>query len=456
MDNVNTTEVKYTNPARHTEGALKEKALLAELNRKPFFEKFMGYVKLSGPGFLGAAMTLGAGSFASSIVLGASYGYSMLWVPIYSFAFGLFMLALATRFVTSNEMPVIVAQDKYHGKFFGSFSTGIIACFLGCLIFSFGQYALGADAVEQIFDTMNMQIPKGSGWLGIFILSAPISYLYGQGGDGAKFVKFVENIMKLLILLMVILFAAVVFVTGINVPAAIKGIFIPTLPSGLDGIVMMIASLTAVIGVMDWVLFNNGMYSRGYSEEHETLGRFDSIFGGLLPVAVVLSLVSIAFAEAFAGNPEAPTSSKELAVALTGILPSIWVKIGFYIGIVSLIITTMVGLSILSATSFCQSFGLAEDPKKWYYNLLLLAPHIGILGAYFGKPVSVVILVASMQSCLNWVSGNSWYLLGNDPRYLGKRVIQSKIFNIGICISLSILNIVFVTFILSKIGAWPA
>lgn len=456
MNKINVKEVNYINSARHTEGALREKAFLAELNKKTFFKKIGGYIKLSGPGFLGAAMTLGAGSFASSVVLGASFGYTMLWVPIYSFAFGLFMLALATRFVTSSEMPIIVAQDKFHGKFFGSFATGIVACFLGCLIFSFGQYALGADAIEQIFDTMKLQIPKGSGWIGIFILSAPISYLYGQGGDGARFVKIVENIMKLLILLMILLFAAVVFVTGIDFQAALKGIIIPTLPSGLDGIVMMIASLTAVIGVMDWVLFNNGMYSRGYSEEHETLGRFDSVFGGLLPVAVVLSLVTIAFAEAFAGNPEAPTSSKELAVALTGILPSVWVKIGFYVGIVALIVTTMVGLSILSATSFCQSLGLAEDPKKWYYNALLLAPHIGILGAYFGKPVSVVIIVASMQSCLNWLSGNSWYLLGNDPRYLGKRVIQSRIFNIGICISLSILNIVFVTFILSKIGAWPA
>lgn len=456
MSNIDVKNTKYSNPARYTEGALKEKAFLAELNKKPFWSRTMGYIKLSGPGFLGAAMTLGAGSFASSVVLGASYGYSMLWVPIYSFAFGLFMLALATRFVTSSEVPVIVAQNKLHGKFLGSFATGIVACFLGCVIYSFGQYALGADAVEQIFDTISMPIPRGSGWIAIFIFSTPLSLLYGQGGDGAKFVKVVENIMKLLILLMILLFAAVVFVTGIDLPAAIKGMIVPTLPSGLDGIVMMIASLTAVLGVMDWVLFNNGMYSRGYSEEHETLGRFDSVFGGLLPVALVLSLVSVAFAEAFAGNPSAPTSSKELATALTTVLPYIWVKVGFYIGIVALIITTMVGLSILCASSFCQSLGLPEDPKKWYYTALLLAPHIGIFGAYIGKPVAVVILVAAMQSCLNWLTGNSWYLLGNDQRYLGKRIIQSRIFNIGICISLSLLNIVFITFILSKIGAWPA
>jgi len=446
----------YTNPARYTEGAIKEKKMLSDINKKPFLKKTASYVKLSGPGFLGAAMTLGAGSFASSIVLGASYGYAMLWIPIYSFAFGLFMLALATRFVTGSEMPIIVAQDKYHGKFFGSFSTGIVACFLGCVIYSFGQYALGADAVEQIFTTIGYGIPRGSGWMLILGISAPLSLLYSRGGDGAKFVKIVENIMKSLIVLMIAVFALVVGTTGINIPAATRGILIPTLPSGIDGIIMMIASLTAVLGVMDWVLFNNGMFNRGYSEEHETLGRFDAVFGGLIPVALVLSLVSIAFAEAFSGNPSAPTTSSELASALMTIVPSIWIKVGFYVGVVSLIITTMIGLSILCVSSFCQSTGLPQDSTKWYYKALLMAPHVGVMGAYFGKPVAVVIFVAAMQSCLNWVSGNSWYLLGNDQRFLGNKIIKSRFFNIGICVTLSILNMVFITFVLSKLGAWPA
>lgn len=110
---MNGTEV---NP-RYSENALKEKAFLQELNKKPPLQKFFGYCKLSGPGFMNAAFTLGAGSFASSVTLGAAYGYDMLWIPLYSFALGLFMLALATRFVTASEISVIKAQDKFHGKF---------------------------------------------------------------------------------------------------------------------------------------------------------------------------------------------------------------------------------------------------------------------------------------------------------------------------------------------------
>ena len=63
-----------SNP-RYSEQALKEKAMLQELNKKPRLQRTLGYLKLSGPGFMNAAFTLGAGSFASSVTLGAAYGY---------------------------------------------------------------------------------------------------------------------------------------------------------------------------------------------------------------------------------------------------------------------------------------------------------------------------------------------------------------------------------------------
>lgn len=440
--------------SRYSEEALKEKAYLHELNQKPFFQRTAGYVKLSGPGFMNAAFTLGAGSFASSVTLGAAYGYDMLWIPLYSFSIGIFMLALAARFVTQTDIPVIKAQDKYHGKFFGSFATGLVACFIASIVYSFGQYALGSDALTSLFQVLNINIPKSISWIFLVVISVPLSLMYGSG-ENPKGVRFVENAMKVMIGIMLVVFGAVLCVTGINVPAMIKGLLIPKLPSGLDGIIMMIGSLTATIGVMDWMLFNNGMISRGYSEEHETLGRFDAFFGGLLPVTLILSFVSIAFAEAFAGKPGIPTSSGELCDALIGVIPSVWIQVGFFIGIIALVVSSMIGLSATCATSFYQSTNVPRNPKAWYHPVVVLAPQIGFLGAFFGKPVTIVVMVAAMQSLFNWISGNSWYLLGNDPRYLGKKVIQSRFFNFGILLSISVLNIVFITFVMSKLGVWP-
>ncbi|MCA9039084.1 MAG: hypothetical protein KDA65_01920, partial [Planctomycetaceae bacterium] len=39
-----------------------EKQQLRELNQKPLLPRYLGYVKLSGPGWLQSALTLGGGS----------------------------------------------------------------------------------------------------------------------------------------------------------------------------------------------------------------------------------------------------------------------------------------------------------------------------------------------------------------------------------------------------------
>ena len=38
---------------------------------------------------------------------------------------------------------------------------------------------------------------------------------------------------------------------------------------------------------------------------------------------------------------------------------------------------------------------------------------------------------------------------------MGKKVIQSRFFNFGILVGISILNIVFITFVMGKMGVWP-
>ena len=50
---------------------------LEQLNKAPLFKRWKGYTKYTGPAFLEAATTLGAGSFASCAAMGAAYGYKM-------------------------------------------------------------------------------------------------------------------------------------------------------------------------------------------------------------------------------------------------------------------------------------------------------------------------------------------------------------------------------------------
>ena len=63
-----------------------------ELKTKPFLFRIGGYMKMGGPGFMGAALTLGAGTLTASMLTGAQFGYKTLWIYWVAMGFGLFMM----------------------------------------------------------------------------------------------------------------------------------------------------------------------------------------------------------------------------------------------------------------------------------------------------------------------------------------------------------------------------
>ena len=65
------------------------------------------YLKLGGPGFIGAALTLGAGTMTSSMLAGAEFGYRTLWIFWVAAGSGMFMMAAMARFTCQGRFDVI-------------------------------------------------------------------------------------------------------------------------------------------------------------------------------------------------------------------------------------------------------------------------------------------------------------------------------------------------------------
>ena len=253
---------------------------LEQLNKAPLFKRWKGYTKYTGPAFLEAATTLGAGSFASCAAMGAAYGYKMLWIPFYSYLLGMFMLTLGIRFAVHSKVDIITAQNTHQSKLVGSVVTGVIGSCLGYWTFTFGQYALGTDALQNMAALAGISFPRSINWILIFALSFPFAWMYGKND---KAVRFVENVTKVLIALMLVLFGAVLFVTGVDWSSLFRGLLVPTLPSGIEGISTGIAALISVVAVGDWLQHHYAMRQRGFTPAHEKLAHFDLVVGGLIP-----------------------------------------------------------------------------------------------------------------------------------------------------------------------------
>ena len=55
---------------------------------------------------------------------------------------------------------------------------------------------------------------------------------------------------------------------------------------------------------------------------------------------------------------------------------------------------------------------------------------------------------------LNWITASSWYLLGNDKRYLGEHVVSKWWQNLLALLTVVLLNVIFATYVLTQVGVW--
>jgi len=76
-----------------------DRNLLSEAQAKGPIATLGAFVRLSGPGWLQSAITLGGGSLAGALFLGVLGGTSLLWLQLVAIAMGVVMLS-AISYVT--------------------------------------------------------------------------------------------------------------------------------------------------------------------------------------------------------------------------------------------------------------------------------------------------------------------------------------------------------------------
>ena len=99
------------------------------------------FVRLSGPGWLQSAITLGGGSLAGALFLGVLGGTSLLWLQLMAIAMGVVMLS-AISYVTlsTGERPFRSIQEHVSPVLAWAW---IIATLMANIVWCMPQFALG-------------------------------------------------------------------------------------------------------------------------------------------------------------------------------------------------------------------------------------------------------------------------------------------------------------------------
>lgn len=429
-----------------------EISVLKGLEEKPFPARMLGYLRLGGPGFMDAALTLGAGTLTASMLAGAAFGYKTMWLLWLAMGLGLFMIAAMARFTCRGGFRVIAAQNRYHGWVVGSLLTGIVGTAFVAVVFNFGQYSLGTHLLESLTPFLGFEFPREYNWILYMALTSWLTLSYGRGsGRGTR---AVETAMKASIGLMLVSFGACLLVVDIDWGAMLEGIFVPWLPSGVEGLDLFVASSAAAIGVLDWVLFHYAGLARGWGREHEELARFDMVAGLFLPFVLVNFLVVTVFAGTLYPEGIRPETAPELSRALVPLLGETWSQVLFYVGFLAVPISTTVGMSIAGAMAIHEALGWEPDTRSLRWKVTALLPQIGFLAVWYGRPVWLVIAIGAFLSLTNNVVGWSMYLLLNDRRVLGEDRSKSYLWNLGILLQITLLNGVALVYVFNRLGLW--
>ena len=131
---------------------------------------FKEILKKIGPGIILSGIVIGPGAITTAANLGASYGYSLMWIYLLVGFMGSVYVLTTYRLAMLTGMPTLHAIRKYYGKFAAGF-TGF-ALFLTCVFFTMGNISGSGTGLNLIF---------GIDWkLGSIIMLAILAVCYSM------------------------------------------------------------------------------------------------------------------------------------------------------------------------------------------------------------------------------------------------------------------------------------
>jgi Mn2+/Fe2+ NRAMP family transporter len=306
-----------------------EKQFLAKAESAGIFSRLGAYTKLSGPGWLQSAITLGGGSLASSLFLGVLAGYSLLWLQPIAIILGIIMLSAISHVTLSTGQSPFTSINNEINPVLGW--GWAIATIMANIVWCLPQFSLGTAAVTQnLIPALNNT--GGKVLICAFILAAAFLVVraYDKGSTGVKIFYWV---LKIMVGIVVISFFGVViklstsgeaewgliiagFVPDFSLFSSPAETYIPFLEGtgefrsfweskivGLQQDVMISAAATAV-GINMTFFMPFVLLRRKWGREHRGLAKFDLWTALLIPYVIATSCVVIAAGTQFNGKPE--------------------------------------------------------------------------------------------------------------------------------------------------------
>jgi Mn2+/Fe2+ NRAMP family transporter len=407
---------------------------LQALAAKPALARVPGYLRLSGPGWLQGAMTLGGGSAITSLTIGAVFGYELLWVQPVSMIIGCIMLfALSYQTLSTGARPYAAMREFVSPALAWAWAVAALA---SSIIWGFSHYPLSAGMLEEVIAVgtgFSLQQEAGIGReIYLFLLAllvwAVCAFTAWNYGAGGRAVKVFETAIKLLTTMIVLAFAWVVISASgkgqVDWAAVMMGFVPGSLPTDAAGVTTVMAALGTAVGINMTFVYGYTLLERGWQREHQELARYDIVMGLVLPYILVTSLVAIAAAAAFHGSDLSiqgklsPSQAGQMFVD-AGMGP-VTGRLIFALGVLGMAVGSLVMHMLCCGAAAGALFNW--EPHSRNYRLALLLPTPAVLGVFLWSTMGAYLVLPTSAICgfLLPIAYLGWLALNNRSDYLGE------------------------------------
>ena len=324
----------------------RDREILSEAQAKGPISTFGAYLRLSGPGWLQSAITLGGGSLTGALYLGMAGGYSLLWVQVLAIFCGVVMLSAISYVTLSTGMRPYAAMNQYVNPVLGV--AWLTATILANMIYILPQFALAYDALHTNLLPGTVDGSPTNQWIVSTIIAVLAFVIVCLSFRPGLMHKMFDLLLKLIVAAIVVCFVAAVvqlFAQGAVDWTILYG-FIPDLTElttpapKLSELLQsgnisdssreywdqalvdykqknMIGSAAAAVGINMTFLLPYSMLARGWDKTFRGLARWDLVTGMAIPFVIVTSCIVITTAYAFHGQVDEQLNSSDPEVVAT-------------------------------------------------------------------------------------------------------------------------------------------
>lgn len=304
-----------------------EDALLEKAAHQGPIGKAAIYTRLSGPGWLQGAITLGGGSLAGALYLGVIMGFELMWLQPIAMILGVIMLS-AISYVTlsTGERPFQTLKTHISPVLAWGW---LIATMMANIVWSLPQFSLGTAAVQQnLIPSLNNPTGKVVIAVALLIVASIVVWFYNSGSKG---IKLFEIILKSMVGVVVLSFFGVVFALtwqGVLDWGSILSGLVPKLRYLFEPVSALkeqvdqtgqfaswwtaeiadiqknriITAFATAVGINMTFLLPYSMLRKGWGVRHRGLAIFDLSIGLIIPFVLATGCVVIAAASQFHGQ----------------------------------------------------------------------------------------------------------------------------------------------------------